>query len=216
MNYRVTIGLVFVLALVVVIGVIVSKSGGGGTPTRVQVPPQFFYQVAQDDINKVVIDHKGTTYRFVTDTKGTWRFDDANGALVNLDRWGGVTLLLSGPQYRRKLSVAATDLTRYGLEKPTTTITIGLKNIGNVEINVGDATPDGSSHYTQFKPLVAQAQADPGIYLVDSSWGNVMARLVTEPPYVPTPAPPATPTPEAPPPPTSTPSAPMPALSPAR
>jgi hypothetical protein len=192
MNYKITLGLIGILALVIVIGVLVTTQGGRSTPERVGPPRQFFYQVDDDDINKVVVTHKGQTVQFVTDSTGTWRFNDANGEPVNLERWGGVTLLLSGPQYKRKLAAESTDLARYGLTQPSTIVTVGLKNQGDAQIKVGDQTPQGNSHYTQFRSLKESSQEDPGIYLVDASWGQVIARLVTEPPRLPTPTPAST------------------------
>ena len=195
MNYRLTIGLVAALVLVIVIGVIVTTQRGRSTPERASIPRTFFYQVDDDDINKVIITHLGTTFRWVTDSERTWRFDDVDGEKVNLERWSGITLLLSGPQYRRKLAeqAPADKLAEWGLASPRTVITVGLQGIGDVTIRIGDKTPDGISHYTQFRSPGDRSQADSSVYLIDSSWGDVMERLVNEPPYLPTPTPEATP-----------------------
>ena len=195
MNYRLTIGLVAALVLVIVIGVIVTTQRGRSTPERAGIPRTFFYQVDDDDINKVIITHLGTTFRWVTDSERTWRFDDVDGEKVNLERWSGITLLLSGPQYRRKLAeqAPADKLAEWGLASPRTVITVGLQGIGDVTIRIGDKTPDGISHYTQFRSPGDRSQADSSVYLIDSSWGDVMERLVNEPPYLPTPTPEATP-----------------------
>ncbi|MCH6588292.1 MAG: hypothetical protein IH805_08275, partial [Proteobacteria bacterium] len=87
-------------------------------------------------------------------------------------------------------------LAEWGLTSPRTVITVGLQGIGDVTIRIGDKTPDGISHYTQFRSPGDSSQADSSVYLIDSSWGDVMERLVNEPPYLPTPTPePKEPTP---------------------
>ena len=189
MNFRTTIALVVILALVIGIGVVYTRNRSNAPPTQVSTRRDFFYLVADSDIKTVNVNFRDKAQKFVQDASGTWHFNDATGAKVNLDRWGGVTLLLSGPQYKRVISEKATDLGRYGLEKPPIVIDVGLKDLGNVNIRVGDKTPDGASNYAMF-------QTREGIYLVDSSWGDVISRLVTEPPFItPTPVP-STPTPE--------------------
>ncbi|MBI3744531.1 MAG: hypothetical protein HY261_09660 [Chloroflexi bacterium] len=200
MNIRVTIGLVLVLGITILVAVIVFATRGGGTPTRVGTPQQFFYTVSDNDINKVIVAHNGTTLQFVQDAQSQWHFNDSNGELVDLNRWGGVTLLLSGPQYKRKLTSqpSPANLTEWGLDNPTTTVTVGLKALGDIRIKVGARTPQSASTYTQFERLNVASGADPGVYLVDSSWGDVIARLTTEPPHIPTPTPgPSTATPDA-------------------
>ena len=191
MNIRVTIGLVLVLGITILIAVIVFATRGGGTPNVVGTPQQFFYTVSDNDINKVIVTHSGTTLQFVQDAQGQWRFNDPNGELVDLNRWGGVTLLLSGPQYKRKLTSqpSSANLTEWGLDNPTTVVTVGLKSLGDIRIKVGATTPQSASTYTQFERLSGTNGADPGVYLVDSSWGDVIARLTTEPPHIPTPTP---------------------------
>ena len=190
MNARLTIALVVVLALVTGIGLLIVTGGDSSPPDRVRVRRDFFYVVDDDAINSVAIQYFGETQKFVLDPNRTWRFTSFDGERVNINRWGGVTLLLSGPQFTRQLSADAPDLGRYGLENPATVITVGLEGIGEVEIRLGDTTPDGGKHYAQFED-------DPGIYLIDSSWGDVISRLVTEPPHIPTPTPEPEPTAEA-------------------
>jgi biotin carboxyl carrier protein len=56
---------------------------------------------------------------------------------------------------------------------------------------VGDKTPDGVNHYVQFRDdqQIACPGLCPQVYLIDASWGDVLGRLVTEPPV---PVPPTT------------------------
>lgn len=192
MSYRTTIALIIILALVIGIGVVYTNNRSSEMPDKVKLPREWFYQVDDDAIEKVIVNFQGQGTAYVNDSQGKWHFDTVDGELVDMARWGGVTLLLSGPQYRRIIAETATDLGRYGLENPSLIITAGLENLGDVEIRVGDRTPDGISHYAQYIPPSSLEDAGPppgAIYLVDSHWGDQFSRLVTEPPRI-------TPTPE--------------------
>jgi len=189
MNYKITIGLVISVVIVILVGFFLVNALHDETPKVVRQRQTFFYQVDDDDINTVTIEHLGQQQAYTSDAERTWRFGNPNGEKVHLERWGGVTLLLSGPQFTRVITERATDLDRYGLQEPTTVITVGLKDIGEVRIMIGDETPDGVSSYVQF-------QDEDRIVLVDGTWGKVMSRLVTEPPHIPTPTPEPSPTPE--------------------
>ena len=65
-----------------------------------------------------------------------------DGDPVDRARWGGVTLLLSGPQHVRELAGAAAHLDRYGLVSPDTVIRIGVAGgVTGVVVRLGDRTP---------------------------------------------------------------------------
>ena len=183
MSYRTTIVLVIVLALVIGISIVYTTSRGSSTPDFVRIPENWFYQVDDDDIQMVAIQHQGQAALFVTDSESIWHFDTATGEPVDLQCWSGVPFLLSGPQYTRIIAEQATDLARYGLDPPRTVVTVGLSGIGDVQVKLGDKTPDGTRHYAQF-------QSSPTVFLVDSGWGDVIIKQVIYPPRIlPTPRP---------------------------
>ena len=182
MNIRITFALVGVLLLVIIIGVLVTTNRGRSTPTQVRPPAGAIYQIPEDSLRTVTVTHKGVKILFSKDPQGAWHFDTNDGEVVNQNRWGGIPLLLSGPQYQRLLISNPTDLTPYGLQAPQTvidlTLTAGLKT----NIKIGDLTPNGDNYYVQ-------AADDPSIYLVDKSFPEVIQRLANEPPHQPTPVP---------------------------
>ena len=177
MHYKTTIVLIIILGLVIGISWVYTTQRDSGDPDRVSVPRQFFYQVDDDEVEKVGVVYQGAEEIFVSDPNGGWRFENAEGEFIDMSRWGGITLLISGPQYRRVITERATDLARFGLEDPTIVITAGLEAIGEVEIRLGDRTPDGVAHYAQF-------QDQEKVYLVDAHWGDEFSKLVTNPPHI--------------------------------
>ncbi|MBI2165325.1 MAG: DUF4340 domain-containing protein [Chloroflexi bacterium] len=171
MNVRVTIFLLLVLSLFA--GYLyfyeLRKS------PKSEPEPPFFYSLAYEDIESIslrVAEGEGSFVRKSSD----WYFNDAEGLPVDSARWGGIAVLLSGPKSRRILSETQENLDLYGLDQPSARIGLGLKGNRRVEVTLGQKTPDGLSNYS----LMA---GQPQIFLVDSSWGDVLGRLVTEPPY---------------------------------
>lgn len=182
MNYRTTIVLLIVLALVLGIGYVYTGSRASRGPEKVSLPQEQFYLVDLEDIQRLEVDYRGKKENFFKDAEGTWRFDTAAKPPVNMNRWGGITLLVSGPRYERVISTQATDLARYGLQDPPLTVKADMKDLGRITIRVGDKTPDGQNAYAIF-------QDERAIHLIASDWGDVIGRLVTEPPMTtPTPA----------------------------
>ena len=111
------------------------------------------------------------------DNDNHWRIDSPDGLPVGLDRWGGVTLLLSGPKTRRELVDAQpTDLEQYGLASPSSRIDIDLKDGRTINVLMGFPTPDQVGFY-------GQVEGFPQVYTIVKSWKDVHTRLIYEPPY---------------------------------
>ena len=177
MNYRLTIGLVVALAIVAAVSAIIVTNDDPGVPDRVRIQREFWYTIDDDSINNVSIRTGAQEQTWVRDDNRRWYFDTTDGDPVDRARWGGVTLLLSGPQHVRELAGAAAHLDRYGLVSPDTVIRIGVAGgVDGVVVRLGDRTPDGGENY-------AQKDDDPGVYLIDSTWGEALTKLVREPPY---------------------------------
>ncbi len=139
----------------------------------------WFYQVAEDDIETIKVHYlEDKSVSFYKTDSSTWAFTDPEGIPPNFNRWGGVTLLLSGPGTRRDLTaVQATidDPAQYGLDDPNTIVDVGLTANRNVQFRLGDLTTDGRHHY-------GQVVGFPDLFLIASSWGDVISRLANEPP----------------------------------
>lgn len=180
MNFRISF---ILLVLVAVVGGYVLIFELQRVPEKSPEAP-WFYDIGFEDITSISVTYGGQRQAFVLKEQG-WVFEDTEKP-VNMDRWGGIVLLLSGPRSMRVVEEQIENPAEYGLDPPQTYITIGLKDGRQVSVLLGNKTPDGTSHY-------AQAAGSAPLFLVHSSWGDVINGLVTEPPVL-IPTPEATPT----------------------
>ena len=177
MSFRTTF---ILLAALLLLGGYVYFIELGKRPALAPLPPEV-WSVREDDIVAIEVRHRGEKTAFRKSQDGRWQFDNTQRTEVNLERWGGIPLLVSGPRSKRLLAQEVDDLGRYGLERSSTEIVVGLNDGQRVDVLLGDKTPDELNYY------VNQIGYD-SVYLVDATWGDVLIRLVTEPPYpVPTP-----------------------------
>ncbi len=187
MNLKLTAGLV-VAALVaawVVFDVsrnsdnilfVVGNPFSGGEAEEEDAP--WFYQVSMDDIMDISVEHRGDKIEFYRTEQNWWSFVDPPEIPPDLRRWGGIVLLLSGPQTRRDLTATAVRIdnpAEYGLDDPQTVVDIGLKGGRFIEFRLGEKTTDGEQYY-------AQVDGFDEMFLIVSSWGDVISRLAKEPP----------------------------------
>ena len=188
MNLKITLGLVGVAAIV---GIVAYVNPFGSEEERAPRSP-WFYQIAQDDIEFIGVAVEEESVRFDKTPEGTWAFDDPKGIPPSQFRWGGMTLLLSGPQTGRDLTGDAEvadisqsvvqanrlidDPAEFGLDDPHTVVKVGLTGDRYIEFRLGDTTADGRHHY-------GEVVGFDELFLIASQWGDVVARLVTEPPF---------------------------------
>jgi hypothetical protein len=116
-------------------------------------------------------------------------FDVANGPEVDDQRWGGaIPALLSGPEASRLVQQNATtaELQQYGIGTSVSPSTLNMDikltilssgTPTNYEIYVGDSNPSGTIYYIRLA-----SNAD--VYTVDKSWYDVLAGIITDPPYI--------------------------------
>ena len=147
-----------------------------GQEERAEQPP-FFFTISPDDLRNISISsgENSTTWHYREDQR-RWYFDDQKDVPTDLYRWGGITQLLGGPRSQRELKKTIDNPELYGLDDPLLSITVRLRDDRELTVEMGDLTPDGGAHYA------SQSGYDQ-LYTVDYSWGNVMLRLVEEPPY---------------------------------
>ena len=175
MNFRISFVLVFLAAIVGGYVLLFELQQG---PQREPDPP-WFYNVHENDINHISVTYQGATQAFVK-RETNWFFDDGTGEpgeSVDVSRWGGIPLLLTGPRSRRLLEEQIDNPAFFGLDPPVTSIGITLRDGRQLNVLLGDSTPDGAGNYVQL-------EGDAPLFIVDITWGGVLNRLVTEPPVL--------------------------------
>ncbi|MFC1897725.1 DUF4340 domain-containing protein [Chloroflexota bacterium] len=146
-------------------------------------PKIYVWDVDLDEIQHIEIrlPHENMSESFIKIAKESefpWFFDDPQRSALDTTRWGGITLILSGPGADRVITRNTTGekLTEFGLTQPQMEIILTLENENILSIKVGDRTPDGDTYYVQ-------APGTNDVALVDYTWYEVLERLVKEPPY---------------------------------
>ncbi len=174
MNVRFSIFLVVLFLLI----------AGSVTVTRILTIPEpqekqpLLWKVNFEEIVHISVIHEDETVSYALKDEDQWVIEDGNDTPVYLDKWGGTTVLLSGPRASRVISESITDPASYGLEKPNTVIQVRERGGQLFEVHLGTKTPDGQNQYSR---LVGTKS----LFTVASLWGDVIVKLVTEPPYPP-------------------------------
>ncbi len=169
MSFRVSFILLVLVAIVA--GYVAFFELQQAPEAQTQAP--WFYNVGFDEIDGIAVEHLGERQAFVF-RNNAWVFEDT-GELVDQQKWSGVPFLLAGPRSSRIALEKVDNPAEFGLEPPRTKLTLALEGGREVSVILGNATPDGTSHY-------GQLVGDETLFLITSSWGNIINQLVTEPP----------------------------------
>jgi len=125
---------------------------------------------------RITLPNENKEIAFAVKKEDQWFIEALEKKPVDLKRWGGIVILLSGPQSRRVITNKVKTLKSYGLDAPSMIITLKIQGQNRpVNVIVGDHTPDEKAVY-----IILKEQQT--VYLVDHSWFDVMVRLVREPP----------------------------------
>ena len=125
MNWKLTAALIAIAAAVAVVAYI---NPFEQTEEREPADP-WFYQVSFEDIVSIEVYAEENSETFSKNDKGEWVIDRLGDIPPSHMRWGGIVLLLSGPQTRRDFSTVRPiieDPSEYGLDDPHLTVKIGL------------------------------------------------------------------------------------------
>jgi len=150
------------------------------TPKKKYKEPPEIWSVKEEAIQKIdmSLPAENKSVSFIIGPDEYWDFNEPGRPPVDLKRWGGIVLLLTGPQSRRMIAQKMGNPADFGLDKPKLIIKLGLRKKGSLEIHVGNSTPNGDAFYVRVK-------GHDQLYLVDQTWMQVMTRLVREPPREP-------------------------------
>lgn len=168
-------------AALAVLGVVLHFFGPRPQAVPVAEPRTFVWSFDFTKLQRIAIElpAAGKSEAWVKHADGSWYFDRPDGPKVDQKRWGGgIPLILSGPGAERLIASEATgdQLAIYGFGEPRMIIGITTEGGETVEVAVGDRTPDLEACY------VATVGSNT-VYSVDSTWYDVLERLVLDPPY---------------------------------
>lgn len=171
MNIKVTL---FLIAAGVAVGIVAWINPFESTPESIPDAP-WFYQVSETDIDVIEVRFRNETVKFIRDEGRTWQFEGLPGVAPRRERWGGMVLILTGPRSRRLLQEQLDNPAQYGLTNPDTEVKVLLSDGRAIEVKLGDVTTDGKHHY-------GQVAGFDQLFLITSSWGEVVRKLVIDPP----------------------------------
>lgn len=172
--------LILVAVLVVTTAVYFATRPGEEPPPKPD-PMVRLWEFEMEELKLILIELPQLDMResFIKHENQQWYFDDPPGPQVDPDRWGGgIPLILAGPATERPILKGATEeqLAIYGFSLPLMKIILTTEDIEVVNIEIGDAVPDGSAYYIRL------AESN-NVYTIDFTWYKVLERLVREPPY---------------------------------
>ncbi len=180
MRVRFTIVLVVLLIL---IGGLVAVTQILRVPEDPSMQPDPLYRI--QDLVHVVIS-RGEDQIAFEKVENTWFINDEESGEdveVDIDRWGGIPSLLNRPAAATNLIKTGEDREQlgdrasYGLDPARTVITTTTANGQKVVMNIGNLTPTEDGYY------ISVEDPNDNLYIVHSSWVDVLERLLTEPPY---------------------------------
>ena len=173
----VRVSLLLVLVLVLIGGGILLTNALDSKEPRTRDQP-WLYRVDIEDLDHISVLYQGEEMGYASKGGDEWVIDDGNDTPTFLDKWAGMTLLLSGPSSSFEVAPEIDDPAKYGLDSPRMEVEILVKNGQIINVHLGDPTPDGDHWY-------ARLVGSDRLFTVASLWGDTVSRLVTEPPYPP-------------------------------
>ncbi len=193
MNFRITLVLVVVAVLMggyLWFGPPLTEPEQSNDPTS----QDWFYLVDDSLINRLDVTYFGADASFIRDSERVWHYGDLSGPPVSLE-FAGTPFIAGGARSPRLIveNPDQADLELYGLDSPQITLRFHMEDGQAYTVYVGDLTPDRITNYARIDGI-------DSVYLLDRTWGEHMARLITETSVfvstpTPTPGEDATPTP---------------------
>ena len=117
MNFRTTF--ILLAALILVAGYFVFEDAPAAEEANaIGVDAPWFYTASMEDIQHIAVQAGGAEAAFTSEGPGAWFFDEPHRPPVDLARWGGITLLLGGPQTQRVIAESLEDPAAFGLRRP--------------------------------------------------------------------------------------------------
>lgn len=184
MNFRLTVALVTVFALMAAGVWYVELRGGPRTPTPLPGTAQML-DLTNETVTRIEVETEGKRSVVERGTDDVWRLAEPQPGEADNTTVDSTASRIAKLNASRKIDTPG-SLGDYGLEDPATTLRVTARDGTVHEILVGAQTPDRSAYYTK------KANED-AVYVVSSFNMGDLPRWPSEPPRPrPTPTPPPT------------------------
>jgi len=173
MNFRITLVLVVVAVLMggyLWFGPPLTEPEESNDPTS----QDWFYLVDDSIINRLDVTYFGSGATFIRDSERVWHYGNLDGPPVS-EEFAGTPFIAGGARSPRLIveNPDQADLELYGLDSPQITLRFHMEDGQAYTVYVGDLTPDRITNYARIDGI-------DRVYLLDRTWGEHMARLITE------------------------------------
>lgn len=151
-----------------------------------KAPPEepSFMEFAVSEVARFQVETR-EGLRMVATSRGKglgWDMEEPYRAEGDYARLEGVLVRLSAVKPRRVLTETAASFVPFGLDDPSLTVEVKVRDGSVQSLEVGDQTPDQASYYVR-------RSGEQAVLLMESATVDQLNRLATAPPEKPTPVP---------------------------
>jgi hypothetical protein len=184
MKFRNTAILLVILAILAVVAVWETHRGPAGESP--QEKAKWVFTLGRDDVSEFEVKDGSQSVFMARGGTGDWFIGAIGGPPADTARINSVLDSVVSLKSTRVITDTSVGLAAFGLDNPPVQARLGLGEGKNEVLFIGNENPQGTSYY-------AQRQGSPNVYLISTSLVDDLKKLVSEPPYRPTPTPPPEP-----------------------
>ena len=184
MKFRNTAILLVILAILAGVAVWETRRGPAGESP--QEKAKLVFTLGRDDVGELEVKDGDQAVYLARGGIGDWFIGAIGGPPADTARVNSLLDSLVNLKSTRLITDTSVGLAAFGLDNPPVQVRLGLAEGKKEVLLIGNKNPQGTSYY-------AQRQGGPNVYLVGTSLVDDLKKLVSEPPYKPTPASPPEP-----------------------
>ena len=184
MKFRNTAILLVILAILAVVVVWETRRGPAGESP--QEKAKWVFTLGRDDVSELEVKDGDQSVYLARGGMGDWFIGAIGGPPADTARINGLLDSVVNLKSTRVITDTSVGLAAFGLDNPPVQVRLGLTEGKKEVLLIGNKNPQETSYY-------AQRQGSPNVYLISTSLVDDLKKLVSEPPYSPTPTSPPVP-----------------------
>jgi len=181
MKFRNTAILLVILALLAGVAVWETRRGPAGESP--QEKAKWVFTLGRDDVSDIEIKDGDQSVYLARSGTSDWFIGAVGGPPADTARVNSLLDSVVNLKSTRVITDTSAGLAAFGLDNPPMQVRLGLAEGKKEVLLIGNKNPQGNSCY-------AQRQGGPNVYLISTWLVDDLKKLVSEPPYRPTPTPP--------------------------